>query len=80
MPRTLKIVGLAAILFALAFLVMSLPSAGINARPAHAGSDLTCGSKHCPDNTKCCFDCSGNPICVKPGVMCPVCIGETQAK
>lgn len=80
MARSWKIVVLAAVLFALALLVISLPSAGLNANPAHSGSDLTCGSRNCPNNTKCCFDCSGNPICVKPGVMCPVCIGETPAK
>ena len=80
MPRTWKIVGLAAILFALALPVMSLPATGVAANPAHAGSDLTCGGKNCPNNTKCCFDCSGNPICVKPGTMCPICIGEAPAK
>jgi hypothetical protein len=77
MSRSLKIAGLVVVLVALAVLMTSLPYAGSAPAPGHGGSGVSCGDKNCPKNTKCCFDCSGNPICVKPGVMCPVCIGES---
>jgi hypothetical protein len=33
-----------------------------------AGS--TCADKHCKSGTRCCYSCTGNPICV---VRCPEC-------
>lgn len=39
---------------------------------AQAGA-TTCVDKHCPNNTHCCYGCTGNPICVRNGVPCPEC-------
>lgn len=33
----------------------------------------TCLTKHCPNNTHCCYGCTANPICVRNGVPCPEC-------
>lgn len=30
----------------------------------------TCADKHCKVGTRCCYSCTGNPICV---VRCPEC-------
>jgi len=40
---------------------------------ATASAATTCDGKHCPQNTHCCYSCSGSPICVKNGVPCPEC-------
>ncbi|HEU5181268.1 MAG TPA: hypothetical protein VFW45_10765 [Candidatus Polarisedimenticolia bacterium] len=33
----------------------------------------TCADKHCPGSSHCCISCTGEPVCLKNGVMCPVC-------
>src|SRR5260221_7785763 len=38
------------------------------------GGNTQCGTATCHSGTHCCFDCSGNPVCLKNGVMCPVCL------
>ena len=41
-------------------------------QPAVAAGD-TCATKHCSQNTHCCYGCTGRPICVRLGVPCPEC-------
>ena len=63
----IALAGMAAICFTSAA-TSSLPSGH---SPASAAS--TCLDKHCPNNTHCCYGCTGNPICVRNGVPCPEC-------
>ena len=42
-----------------------------NATTAVSFSSLT--ARHCPPNSRLCDDCNGGTVCVKNGVMCPVC-------
>jgi len=37
------------------------------------GGSVPCGNITCHSGKTCCFDCSGNPFCVKPGKECPIC-------
>jgi hypothetical protein len=41
-------------------------------QPTFAGGG-TCATKHCAQNTHCCYGCTANPICVRNGVPCPEC-------
>ena len=61
------LVGVAAIF------VTSAATRGLRQHDASASAAATCASKHCPPNTHCCYSCTGSPICVKNGVMCPEC-------
>ena len=73
MSRGLGAVGIFAAAAAVS-LWLGLPASHQSSRIAgEAGSGIACGSRTCPKNTHCCFDCRGNPLCLKPGVMCPVC-------
>ncbi len=41
--------------------------------PVTAAGGATCATKNCPKNTRCCYSCTGNPICVKAPSPCPEC-------
>jgi hypothetical protein len=48
-------------------------AASFGPETARGGNGTQCGSITCHSNTHCCFSCTGDPICLNPGVMCPVC-------
>jgi len=37
------------------------------------GGGIQCGNIVCRNGRHCCFSCTGEPLCLNPGVMCPVC-------
>ena len=73
----MRSLGIGALIFSLAALaaiyVAPAPSGSLHKTSPAVEAASTCGDKHCSPNTHCCFSCSGEPLCVKNGVMCPVC-------
>jgi hypothetical protein len=58
---------------ALALAVLAIVFGSMAAfQPAVAGGS-TCATKHCPAGTHCCLGCTGSPICVRIGFLCPEC-------
>jgi hypothetical protein len=73
-----SIVVLAAIA---AVLITAAPSAAMHTdqaaiscdQSAPTGAASSCAEKNCPANARCCYSCTGNPICVRNSQRCPEC-------